>query len=295
MKLGSLFRQLAAPLGIVDFPFALSICAIFRDEAYYLKDWLTFHVGVGVDHFYLYNNDSADDFLAVLKPWIASGKVTLIDWPGKGVQAKAYTDCVRRTRYQTRWIAFIDIDEYLFSPTGKSLPTVLDDYTDCSAVFVYWWLYGSSGNAERSRKPVVEACTRRFDFASGKVRPHGTTGRPDQGKSIVNPRKTQRMGVHLPQQWTGEICDESKRPSPEGTASPERHSTKVLRINHYWARSIQDLREKAARTRASNGGTRSLDAMLEWEAQINCVEDLEIIPLWDKAKSGAGVVTISSP
>ncbi len=37
----------------------------------------------------------------------------------------AFDDCLERHRRDSRWIAFIDIDEFLFSPTGKGLPDVL--------------------------------------------------------------------------------------------------------------------------------------------------------------------------
>ena len=34
----------------------LGVCAIFRDEARFLDEWISFHAGVGATHFYLYNN-----------------------------------------------------------------------------------------------------------------------------------------------------------------------------------------------------------------------------------------------
>ena len=41
----------------------LSICAIFKNEAKYLKEWIEYHRIFGVDHFYLYNIGSRDSFL----------------------------------------------------------------------------------------------------------------------------------------------------------------------------------------------------------------------------------------
>jgi hypothetical protein len=40
----------------------LSICAIFKDEAPYLQEWIEFHRLLGVEKFYLYNNNSRDNF-----------------------------------------------------------------------------------------------------------------------------------------------------------------------------------------------------------------------------------------
>ena len=41
--------------------YKVSICAIFKNEAKYLREWIEFHKIVGVEHFYLYNNFSTDD------------------------------------------------------------------------------------------------------------------------------------------------------------------------------------------------------------------------------------------
>ena len=43
--------------------YEISICAIFKNEAPFLKEWLEFHLMLGIDHFYLYNNNSEDDYL----------------------------------------------------------------------------------------------------------------------------------------------------------------------------------------------------------------------------------------
>jgi hypothetical protein len=62
-----------------EYKYDLAICAIFQDEAPYLKEWIEFHRLVGVEHFYLYNHRSRDHYQEVLKPYILSGLVELID------------------------------------------------------------------------------------------------------------------------------------------------------------------------------------------------------------------------
>ena len=59
--------------------YKVSICAIFKNEAFYLKEWLEFNHLVGVEHFYMYNNKSEDRFEAVLEPYIKKGLVTLVE------------------------------------------------------------------------------------------------------------------------------------------------------------------------------------------------------------------------
>ena len=40
----------------------VSACAIFQNEAPYLKEWIEYHRLIGVEHFYLYNNGSTDNY-----------------------------------------------------------------------------------------------------------------------------------------------------------------------------------------------------------------------------------------
>ena len=40
----------------IERKYNVAICAIFKNEEPYIKEWIEFHKIVGVDHFYLYNN-----------------------------------------------------------------------------------------------------------------------------------------------------------------------------------------------------------------------------------------------
>ena len=61
--------------------YELSACAVIKNEAKYIKEWIEFHRIVGVEHFYLYNNGSTDRIYKVLRPYIRQGIVTLVEWP----------------------------------------------------------------------------------------------------------------------------------------------------------------------------------------------------------------------
>ena len=53
----------------------VALCLIFKNEAPFLKEWLDYHLALGVDHFYLYNNNSDDDFREVLRPYATGGEL----------------------------------------------------------------------------------------------------------------------------------------------------------------------------------------------------------------------------
>ena len=158
----------------------LTICAIFKDEAQYLSEWVAFHLSQGVEHFFLYDNLSTDGGADVLAPFIEAGFVTLKPWhvlKEDGGQAAAYRDCLQEHGTQSFWIAFIDLDEFLHA-VSKTLPALLQEYERYGGLFVQWQNFGSSGHTTKPVGGVVENFTRRA---------RTTWSRNREGKSIVRP------------------------------------------------------------------------------------------------------------
>ena len=164
------------------FLYDLAVVAIFKDEGRYLKEWLDYHLLAGVEHFYLYNNDSSDDYAEVLAPYVEKNLVTLIDWPGKLMMYPAYNDAINKHRFDCRYMAFIDLDEFIFPKTNRPVVEVIDEIlsrdSNAAALGINWQCFGSNGQdkADYSRG-VLERFTRRA---------------PDKGiflgEGIVNPR-----------------------------------------------------------------------------------------------------------
>jgi hypothetical protein len=244
----------------------LAVVAIFRDEAPFLEEWLTFHRGVGVDHFYLYNNFGVDDFREVLAPWIARGEVTLKDWPVQTGQLAAYRDCIRDHALDARWMAFIDIDEFLFSPQTPDVRQVLRDYEDLPGILVHSPYFGAAGHETLPPVPIVRAFTRRAALAKSSA------------KTIANPRWVYSIrNVHTFKYWRGEACDTGRNTLHGGPKVLDR-----LRLNHYWSRSIADLRDKIARGDASTPDKRDPVWHFEFERGLNDEDDTSIVPSLDR-------------
>ena len=135
----------------------VTLCAIFKDEAPYLNEWIKYHLIVGVEHFYLYNNNSSDDFLSVLKPYIKSGKVTLIDFPFDGAQNEAYKECIKKFKEEAKWIGFLDLDEFVVPVRDNNIYDFLKRFNNRPAVKIYWKVFGTSGLLNRDiSSPVID-------------------------------------------------------------------------------------------------------------------------------------------
>jgi hypothetical protein len=224
----------------------LSICAIYRWEGPYLREWVAFHKLMGVEHFFLYDNRSDDEHLEALAPYLSDGTVELTEWPLFPGQVQAYTDCIERHREDSRWIAFIDIDEFLFSPTGKLLPEVLARYERWSGVGANRVTFSTSGHETPPPGLVVENYTRRI------VVP-GT--RKTAIKSIVDPRRVAHaLGPHHFEFREGHLVDEAENPLEAQHSVTD--TCDVLRVNHYFTRSEQERMAKLHRPRAGGGELR---------------------------------------
>ena len=241
----------------------LAVCAIFREEGPFLNEWLTFHAGVGASHFYLYNNFSTDNFRDALAPWIARGMVTLTDWPVPVGQLSAYRHCIRRARRQCCWLAFIDIDEFLFSPQMTDIRPILRRHVDLPGIVVWQAFYGSGGHTTRPALPVTEAYLKRAPLSQTSA------------KTIANPRLLYKVGIHLSKYWIGDSLDTSRRRVQPGL-SPVLD---VLRINHYWSRSFEDLTTKIKRNDASTSSQRDAGWHFAFEKALNAETDDSILPI----------------
>ena len=272
-------------------PVDFAICAIFKNEARYLAEWLEFHALAGCRRFFLYDNDSTDDWRAAVAASGVAGRVAVVDFPGPTRQMAAYRDCLARFGAAARWIAFIDLDEFLFAPGGW-LPERLDEYRDHPAVAVNWVMFGSDGHATRPDGLVTQNYRRRADLrfvlaqssflkAPGLDPERSDSYHPMSAhvKAIVQPHLVRRPVTPHHFLYRDDRLAVTERFQPfDGPWSPEV-SVDRLRINHYWSRSTEDLVAKVRRGYACVGKGPTLELAQAIERYLNAEVDTSIVPL----------------
>lgn len=130
----------------------LSICAIFRNEARFLKEWIEFHRMIGVEHFYLFNHLSEDHYEEILKPYVKKGIVEFFEWPYEPknhkqwnkIQCNAYNKILKERKKETFWLAVIDTDEFILPLKTQNLKEFLKEYEPFGGLAINWQLYGTS-------------------------------------------------------------------------------------------------------------------------------------------------------
>lgn len=128
----------------------LSIVAIIKNEGNYIEEWVRYHILVGVQRFYLYDNGSTDNTDKILKKYVDAGYVKLIDFPGIAMQLKAYNDAISKYKRCTKYMAIIDADEFLYScnrniSVREQLDSIFYKFPKAGGVAVNWRMFGSGG------------------------------------------------------------------------------------------------------------------------------------------------------
>lgn len=137
--------------------YKVSLCLIFKNEAPFLKEWIDYHRTIGVDHFYLYNNNSTDNYKEILMEYVEKGIVTLIEFPYDHAQMKAYEDCFEKYRCESNWIGFFDADEFICPKYDTSIKDWLVRYDKFHSVLIYFHVFGTGGRLEHnSSMNVIE-------------------------------------------------------------------------------------------------------------------------------------------
>jgi hypothetical protein len=265
--------------------YTVSICAIVRNEGPYILEWIAFHKAIGVDHFYIYDNQSTDGTTEILLRLEAEGLVTRISWPDStpavvaskaGPQRPAYNDFLR-FRDQTEWIGYIDLDEFVVLRVADNIKDWLLGYADCAAVGINWRMFGSSGRAEYADGLVIERFTRRApsDFPANR-----------HVKTFARAALVETAGCHICIMRDMPIVDIFKRPID--VAKDGIHDDACdgpIQLNHYFTRSRGEWEVKRARGSAMRNAQDKLKFRAPQQFNIydrNEEEDLAALRFKDR-------------
>lgn len=255
------------------FVYDLAIVAILKNEGHYLKEWLDYHLLAGVDHFYLYDNDSSDNYNEIIAPYVEAGLVTSKYISGKSAQFAAYDDAVLNYRFQCRCMAFIDLDEFIFPKnTSDKITATLDKifkkFPEASGLAINWQLFGSNSEetADYSRG-VLERFTRRAPVDWVVPIPNrDIPGGNAQVKTVADPRRIAFFtSAHFPIYYEGNYSI-NENGGVIASYCNEPVTASEIALNHYNAKSREEFLIKINKGRA---GKASGYLTLDWFDMYN--------------------------
>ncbi|MBR4641880.1 MAG: glycosyltransferase family 92 protein [Selenomonadaceae bacterium] len=229
----------------------LAVVAILKNEGPYLKEWLDYHLLAGVEHFYLYDNESPDNQAEVAKPYVEAGLVDYFPLPGKVMQCAAYNDAVKRFKFHCRYMAFIDGDEFIFPKSNRSIVEVVDEILsgnpNAAGLAINWQMFGSNGQVKADySRGVLERFTRRapkdYTPAGGETN--------SLIKTVTNPRKINFFGSpHFSNYFEGCYSVNENGKLVTGGYSAPVTAEKIV-VNHYYTKSYEEYAKKVNRGRS---------------------------------------------
>jgi hypothetical protein len=253
----------------------LTIGCVLRDETERnILEWIIYHRHLGVEHFYLCDNESSVPVISVIEKF-GLGHVCTVQrisgdcpgfWPDK--QAGIYDSFVRAYGRKCFWMALIDVDEFIFPIAGQTIPEVLRIFENAGGLAVRWTTFGSNGHLVHPEgKLQIEAYTKRVP---DQIRGNQHYGNNWWVKSIVRPTLVEKCGPHVSRCRGGHLVDEQFCPvtSPEHGAY-QKDVIRLMTINHYYLRSLADYDAKIERNKAG------LSAYMEEKTRLwHAVEDV---------------------
>lgn len=204
----------------------LTIISMFKNESLILEEWIKYYIEQGVEHFYLIDNGSDDNYETQINRYI--DKITLIKDPFRlekntTNKVKSYDNkkneyifendeannqvllsnnlLLEKIKLEAKWTMFIDCDEYIYIPSSKNINIFLttlnkyNKYDKITDIFIPWKIFGSN-NLDKQPKSIINGFNKRWtcDDFKKKVLNHGNVR--GHGKSITKTKYLTLLGVH---------------------------------------------------------------------------------------------------
>ena len=259
------------PAKIIGKKYYLSLCTCFKNETSNLKEWIEYHKLIGVDHFYLYNNNSTDNYMDVLAQYIDEGVVTLVDFPQTPIQPHCYEHWINTYRKESSWLALTDVDEYLVPLKDNNIKDWLKKWEKYPVILIYWKMFGSSGYIEHDNNQCI---TEQYTNSWPKLY--------DCGKIIFNTNYDITISIGM-MHHTISHCNGLKI-APVNVWKKmvlfgiNRHSSRDIdiQLNHYWSGAYKRYLEKLRKgDSAFSSNWKNFDNFL-WHEQHNTSVDMAI-------------------
>jgi hypothetical protein len=145
----------------------ICVLTIIKNEHDYLDEWLTYHLNLGIDKIYVfedigshshasicskYNNVELNSVLSVYDDNIYSDMRML--------QMRYMFSCldyIKRTNSDALWVAYIDADEFLtLENEANDIHNVMKGYSEYNLVSLQWKNFNASGHIYKPQGTCIE-------------------------------------------------------------------------------------------------------------------------------------------
>ena len=234
------------------------ICAIAKNENKYINDWCHYHINLGFDNIYIFdNNDYNTDYIGDYIDDEIKNKVHILNINDKKLQQQnSYNSFYHLFNHNFKWCAYIDIDEFIVLDKWNNISQFVNDkiFKVADIIRLKWHIFGDDNLITR---PFIQPI---YKEINKRILGHKYE---NQAKSIVkgNLKNVKFKSVHYPllnfkvpsQQY---LSDGTRKPGSKISISSQNKEPAY--INHYITKTISEFFEQklnrgdAARKRSIN-------------------------------------------
>jgi hypothetical protein len=271
----------------------VGLAAIVRNEASYVGEWLRFHRAAGIRRFVIYDDGSTDGLAEAARA--AAPEAIVIPWAQRLSDARlgrelhnqvlAYAHAAANFGAELRWMTFLDPDEFLVPRAGATIPEALEGL-DVPSVALPWHMFGHGGHDRRPEGGVIDS------YLARAADPFGEAPGLRAFKYLVDPCHLTALRVHSCETDGRDVMwnDRGEAAGPRGRAARAFFSAERLQLNHYYARSREELEAKIAR--GPNLASKRAEYRRKVERTVASIEaetvrDTTARDWWRRARAGA--------
>lgn len=248
--------ELPAPVSPSPDRDGLAVVAIVKDEETYIAEWVDYHFIVGAAQIFIYDNGCKDNTLNILRDSRWRRRITIIPWQNFDtrvrIQNAAYNHALANFGSKFRWMTFIDVDEFIVPKRHDDLIMALAEFEDVPAISLPWHMFGPSGHDKPPPGLVTENYLERAEFP-----PRQDVVSLLNYKTIVDPARVRVAKTHHVALIGDENVmynDRKQQFNYFDRFNPANASADTLQLNHYFTRSLEEMRLKIEKGRVSKDG-----------------------------------------
>uniref|UniRef100_A0A7N0TR77 Glycosyltransferase family 92 protein n=1 Tax=Kalanchoe fedtschenkoi TaxID=63787 RepID=A0A7N0TR77_KALFE len=97
--------------------YEMCVCTMVWNQAFALREWVMYHSWLGVERWFIYDNNSDDEIKEVMSELEENEyHVSRHTWPWIKTQEAGFSHCAIRAKDECNWIGFFDVDEFFYFP-----------------------------------------------------------------------------------------------------------------------------------------------------------------------------------
>ena len=229
----------------MGFELKILICTVAKQENRYIKEFVNHYKKMKIKKIIIYDNNDikGENFQDILKEDIQINFVEIINYRGiERPQKKALNDCYKKNNKNFNWIAFFDVDEFLYIVNYTNINDflVLPKFKKCQSILINWKYYGDNNKLYYEPKPLIERFTKPFYFTNKNKPKHYFCA----AKTIVRGGLNIKWGL-LPHYIKNTINCKADGKIINNYFSPPQFS--LAYINHYITKSTEEFAERLKR------------------------------------------------